>query len=309
MVERAAAWYHKEKGQFRTAGSAAVLLEVTGTLIFRQFAEQFGMVTPWDYVRMLLDISLVAYVVYKLLSLIRGTRAVPLINGIFILVIANLAAQLLRLYTIQFLLQNVFIAASVAVPIIFQPELRRALEHLGRGRLLPTNRSDDLKDEEMHRLVDQMVRAAVILGRTQTGALMVVERETGLGEYIDSGIKVDGLVSSELLTNIFIPNTPLHDGAVIVRGNRVAAAACFLPLAEQAVLAHALGTRHRAGVCITEQTDACSIIVSEETGGISLAVGGMLRQGLDEKTLREQLHLLLQTGKSGPRGFWNRGGA
>ncbi len=261
--------------------------------------------------RTLIDVSVVAYIIYKLLSLIRGTRAVPLINGIFILGVAYLAAQRLGLHTIQFILQNMFIAASVALPIIFQPELRRALEHLGRGRLLTTGlNTHELKDEDRTRVVDQIARAAEILGRTKTGALIVIERETGLGEFIDSGIKVEGYVSWELLTNIFIPNTPLHDGAVIIRGNRVAAAACWLPLAEASVLSHELGTRHRAGVGVTEQSDAVTVIVSEETGIISVAHGGKLIRHLDDKTLREMLNTLLEVKKTGgARSFWKWGAA
>lgn len=264
-----------------------------------------------DWATMVLDISLVAYILYKAFSFIRGTRAVPLINGIFVLAIAYLVAQVFGLYTIQFILSNLFIAASVAVPIIFQPELRRALEHLGRGRLLPTTRNIvEMKEEELGRLVDQVVRAVEILGRTKTGALLVIERDTGLGEYIDSGIKVDGMVSWEMLTNIFIPNTPLHDGAVILRGNRVAAAACWLPLAEASVLSHELGTRHRAGVGVTEQSDAVAIIVSEETGTISVAQGGKLIRHLDEKALRDMLTTLLEVKKlTGLKGFWKWGAA
>lgn len=260
---------------------------------------------------MLLDVSLVAYILYKLLSLIRGTRAVPLINGIFVLALAFVVAERLGLNTIQFILEKVFLAAAVAIPIIFQPELRRALEYLGRGKLLPSNRrSDDLVEEDIRRLIEQVVRAAEILGRTKTGALLVIERETGLGEYVDSGVKVDGLVTTELLTNIFIPNTPLHDGAVVVRGNRVAAAACWLPLAEASVLAHDLGTRHRAGVGVTEQSDAVTIVISEETGTISLAQNGKLVRFLDEKTLREMLTNLLEVKKtSGARSFWHWGSA
>lgn len=217
----------------------------------------------------------------------------------------------MELYTIQFILEKLFIAASVAIPIIFQPELRRALEHIGRGRLLPTNRtSDEMREDDLVSLIDQVVRATEILGRTKTGALMVIERETGLGEYIDSGIKVDGLVTWEMLTNIFIPNTPLHDGAVIIRGKRVAAAACWLPLAEASVLSHDLGTRHRAGVGVTEHSDAVTVIVSEETGTISLAQAGKLIRHLDEKTLREMLTTVLQVKKPGVRrGFWNWGAA
>ncbi|HEY8347182.1 MAG TPA: diadenylate cyclase CdaA [Symbiobacteriaceae bacterium] len=260
----------------------------------------------WDWIRIVLDISLVAYLLYKLLWLIRGTRAVPLINGLLILFAGNMVARWLGLYTIQFILDNVFIAASVAVPIIFQPELRRALEHLGRGRLLRPK--VELKEEELRYLVDQVVRAAEILGRNKTGALIVMERETGLQEYIDTGIKIDAVVSWELLTNIFIPNTPLHDGAVVIRGNRVAAAACWLPLPEAAELSHELGSRHRAGVGVTEQSDAVTVIVSEETGAISLAQGGKLLRDLDPKTLREMLMTLWELNRPAvTRSFWNRG--
>ncbi len=270
-----------------------------------------GLRTLWDYVRTILDITLVAYILYKLFSLIRGTRAVPLINGVFTLVVAYLAARILRFYTIMFILENAFIAASVAIPIIFQPELRRALEHLGRGRLLPTNRrNEDVREEDTTRLIDQVVRATEILGRTKTGALIVIERETGLGEYIDSGIKLDALVTWELLTNVFVEKTPLHDGAAIIRSTRVSAAACWLPLAEASVLAHDLGTRHRAGIGVTEQSDAVTVIVSEETGTISVAVGGKLTRHLDDKTLREMLTNLLDVKKNaGGRGFWNWGSA
>jgi diadenylate cyclase len=271
----------------------------------------YGFGSPLDIARTLLDVSIVAYIIYRLLFLIRGTRAVTLINGIVILGIAFLVAKALDLYTIQFILNNVFIVSAVAIPVIFQPELRRALEHLGRGRLLATNRATlDLKEEDLSRLVDQVVRAAEILSRTKTGALMVIERETGLGEFIDSGIRVDGVVSWELLTNIFIPNTPLHDGAVIIRGPRVAGAACWLPLAEASVLAHELGTRHRAGVGVSEQSDAITIIVSEETGALSVAQGGKLIRHLDEKTLREMLMTMLEVKKPATsRGFWNWGAA
>jgi len=271
----------------------------------------YGIYSIWDFLKVLVDIALVSYMLYKLFSLIRGTRAVPLINGIFFLGIGYLVSARLGLYTIQFILEKVFIAASVAIPIIFQPELRRALEHLGRGRLLPTNRTtEEMREDDVNQLIDQVVRAAEILGRTKTGALMVIERETGLGEYIDSGIKIDGRVSWEMLTNIFIPNTPLHDGAVILRGNRVAAAACWLPLAEASLLAHELGTRHRAGVGITELSDAVTVIVSEETGTISLAQSGKLARNLDDKTLREVLTTILQVKRStGRRGFWNWGAA
>lgn len=262
------------------------------------FLASLGLRSPWDFLRTILDISLVAYIFYKLFSLIRGTRAVPLINGVITLVVALQVAEALRLYTIQFILENVFIAASVALPIIFQPELRRALEHIGRGRLLKASlRSDEEQEEELQRTIDQVVRAAEILGRTKTGALIVIARGTGLGEYIDSGIKLDAVVSAELLVNIFVEKTPLHDGAAIIQNNRVAAAACWLPLAESTVLSHDLGTRHRSGVGITEQTDCVVVIVSEETGIISVAVQGQLTRNLDAKALREMLAKLMDRGK------------
>ncbi|HLN64222.1 MAG TPA: diadenylate cyclase CdaA [Symbiobacteriaceae bacterium] len=271
----------------------------------------YGIVSEWDILTTLLDVGLVAYIVYKVFSWIRGTRAVPLINGVFTLVIAYLLASWLHLYTIQWILTNAFLAASVALPIIFQPELRRALEHLGRGKLLPTTRhSEDVKGEELKRLIDQIVRAVEILGRTKTGALVVLERETGLGEFIDSGIQLDAVVTWELLTNIFVEKTPLHDGAVIIRDTRAAAAACWLPLAEASVLPHDLGTRHRAGLGITEQSDCVTVIVSEETGTISVAQGGKLLRHLDDKTLRETLTTLLEVNKPiARRGFWNWGAA
>jgi len=274
------------------------------------FMAAVGMRSPWDFFRTILDISLVAYIFYKLFSLIRGTRAVPLINGVITLVVALQVAEWLRLYTIQFILENVFIAASVALPIIFQPELRRALEHLGRGRLIKASlRSDEEQDAEMRRTIDQVVRAAEILGRNKTGALIVLARETGLKEYIDSGIKLDALVSAELLVNIFVEKTPLHDGAAIIQNNRVAAAACWLPLAESTVLSHDLGTRHRSGVGITEQTDCVVVIVSEETGIISVAYQGGLTRNLDEKSLREILLKLMDRGKrpSSVRGLFGWG--
>jgi len=274
------------------------------------FLAALGVRSVWDVLRTVLDISLVAYIIYKLFSLIRGTRAVPLINGVITLVVALQVAEALRLYTIQFILENVFIAASVALPIIFQPELRRALEHLGRGRLLKTSlRLDEVGDEARTRMIDQVVRAAEILGRNKTGALIVIERETGLNEYIDSGIKLDALVSAELLVNIFVEKTPLHDGAAIIQNNRVAAAACWLPLAESTVLSHDLGTRHRSGVGITEQTDCVVVIVSEETGIISVAYQGGLTRNLDEKSLREILLKLMDRGKrpSSVRGLFGWG--
>lgn len=265
--------------------------------------------TPWKIFVSILDITLVAYVLYRLFILIRGTRAVQLINGIFVLLLANAASRILDLHTLKWLLDQAIFTAAVALPVVFQPELRRALETLGRGRFIPTVGVSDLGAEDVGRLLDQVVKSADILARNKTGALMVLERETKLGEIIDSGIRIEGFVSWELLTNIFVENTPLHDGAVIIRGNRLMAAACWLPLAEATVLVHELGTRHRSAVGVTEHSDAVAVVVSEETGTISVAHGGKLIRDLDEKALRELLTALLVPKPAPARIFWSWGSA
>lgn len=268
-----------------------------------------------DLILSVIDILLVSYIMYKLLSLIKGTRAVPLISGIIILIFANLLARPLGLNTLAFILEKAFIAGAVAVPIIFQPELRRALEHLGRNivrapsRLLPQKLTSELGEEDLNNLIGEIVRSSLEFARTKTGALMVIEQGTGLSEYMEDGIKIDAMVTWQLLVNTFTPNTPLHDGAVIIRGNRVAAAGCRLPLAEASELSTELGFRHRAAVGLTEHSDAVAVVVSEETGAISLANGGALRQGLDGKALREALRELLQGKNNMPRPFWNWGTA
>ncbi len=235
----------------------------------------------------ILDIAIVALVLYRLMLVIRGTRAVQLIKGIVVLLVATTISSWLQLNTINWLLRQTMTALVVALPIVFQPELRRALEQLGRGKFF-SNQFTHLKEEDKSRMINEVVRAVQVLSKNNLGALIVIERVTGLEEYIDTGIKIDGLVSSEFLINLFIPKTPLHDGACIIRGDRVAAAACFLPLTE-AELDHGLGTRHRAGIGITEYSDALTVIVSEETGDISLAVEGELHRTLDETTLKERL--------------------
>lgn len=267
-----------------------------------------------DLILAAVDILLVSYILYKLFSLIKGTRAVPLISGITILIFANLLAEPLGLNTLAFILEKAFIASAVAIPIIFQPELRRALEHLGRNlvrapsRLLPQRlTAAEMGEEDITYLMGQLIKASVDLSRTRTGALIVIERETGLSEYVDEGIRLDAFVTWQLLVNIFTVNTPLHDGALIVRGNRVAAAGCRLPLPEASELSTDLGFRHRAAVGVTEQTDAVVIVVSEETGAISIGLGGALQRGLDGKGLREALRPLLRSTNGQTRPFWNRG--
>ncbi|BAF58717.1 uncharacterized conserved protein [Pelotomaculum thermopropionicum SI] len=238
------------------------------------------------------DILIVAFVMYKLTLLIKGTRAVQLIKGLAVLVIATAVTSLFNLYTINWLLRQAMTALVVALPVVFQPELRRALEKLGRGKFLahPTLVPGEIN---WSKIITEITRAAAVLAKNRTGALIVVERETGLVEHIDTGVKIDGILSAEFLVNIFIPKTPLHDGAVIIRGDRVAAAACFLPLSENPYLTSDLGTRHRAGIGITEHSDAVAIIISEETGTISLAVEGALTRNLDEAALQGRLIELL----------------
>lgn len=243
--------------------------------------------------RAAVDILLVAYVIYKLLTFIRGTRAVALVNGVLLLVAAAFAATRLNLTATSWLLQHAELALVVALPIVFQPELRRALEQVGRGRFF-TRALPDSGPEGAPAVVAELRLAAGVLSRNRIGALIVLERETGLGDIAETGIKIDGLLSSQFLINIFIPNTPLHDGAVIVRGSRVLAAACFLPLAEAQPLAADVGGRHRAAIGITEHCDALALVVSEETGAVSLANAGKLIRGIDMDTLAEMLENLLQ---------------
>jgi diadenylate cyclase len=255
-----------------------------------------GPVTLQDVLGLLraaVDILIVAYVVYRLLLFIRGTRAVALLNGLLLLLAATFIASRLHLPATSWLLQKVGVGILVALPIVFQPELRRALEQVGRGRFF----ARALPEEGLQgtsAIAAELRKAATVFSRERIGALVVLERGTGLSDIAETGIKIDGLLSSELLINVFIPKTPLHDGAVIVRGNRVLAAACFLPLAEAQPLAADVGGRHRAALGITEHCDAVALVVSEETGSVALANSGKLIRGIDLDTLTEMLEGLLQ---------------
>ncbi len=240
-----------------------------------------------------LDILIVAYVIYRVLMFIRGTRAVALINGLILVFAASFVATRLHLAATSWLLHDMAVALVVALPIVFQPELRRALEQVGRARFFSRHLAEE-GPQSVTAVVTELKRAAGVLSRNRIGALIVLERATGLTDIAETGIKIDGLVSSEFLINIFVPNTPLHDGAVIVRGSRVLAAACFLPLAEAQPLAADVGGRHRAAIGITERTDAVGLVVSEETGSISLASAGKLIRGIDMDTLGEMLENFLQ---------------
>ncbi|HHW26800.1 MAG TPA: TIGR00159 family protein [Firmicutes bacterium] len=259
-----------------------------------------------DILLSVVDIAIVAYLFYRVFVLIRGTRAVQLMKGIAVLFVLVAVTRYMRLYTLNWLLEWVRDSLWVALPIVFQPELRRALEQMGRGSLFARSvlGGGSMTSE---RIVDEIVDAAAALSASRTGALMVITREAGLQEYIEDAQRLDALVTSELLQNIFVKNTPLHDGAVVIKGDRIAAAACFLPSTEEAVAVE-LGSRHRAALGITQVSDAIAVVVSEETGTVSLAVGGRLFRGLDKRTLKEKMMGLLETHLSIPN-ILNRGSA
>ncbi|WP_353893481.1 diadenylate cyclase CdaA [Proteinivorax hydrogeniformans] len=250
------------------------------TTVFQQFR-------VWDIV----DIAIVAFAIYKLTMLIRGTRAVQLIKGLAVLLIATLLSDWLGLNTINFLLNQVLTVGFVALPIIFYPELRRALEQLGRGKFFKTSY---IQPEQLEGAIDEVVESVLYMAKRKRGALIVWEQETGLTEHAESGIEIDAKATAQLLNNIFYDKAPLHDGAVIIRGDRIVAASCYLPLSDNSKISAELGTRHRAGLGISEQSDSIVIIVSEETGAISLAKNGKLTRYLDEKTISEMLNSQLQ---------------
>lgn len=270
------------------------------------FAQIFSSYKFLDIVRVFIDITVVAFVLYRFIILIRGTRAVQLIKGLGVLFAASFLAEILKLSTIEWILGQIRIALVVALPIVFQPELRRALEQLGRGKFFARPLAF-LGEEDMSRLISELVRATQILVKLNYGALIVIERETGINDYIETGVSLDSVVSAELLINIFVPNTPLHDGAALIRGDRVAAAGCFLPLSDSPYLNKQLGTRHRAALGISENSDAVALVVSEETGTVSLAEDGKLIRFLDEKRLREMLEeLLLIKPEEQTNYFWQK---
>lgn len=235
-----------------------------------------------------IDIAIVSFCLYKLLLLIRETRAEQVLKGLAILLLATRLSELLNFHAIFWILRNTVTVGVIALLIVFQPELRRALEQIGRGQLFDKAGIFSI-EQDMSQTISEIVKAVQNLAKDKTGALIVVERKTGINDVVETGVKIDGLLTGELLENIFVVNTPLHDGAVIVRGDRIAAAGCFLPLTENPNLSKQLGTRHRAALGISESSDALAIIVSEETGIISVASEGKLTRYLDSKGLRELL--------------------
>lgn len=244
----------------------------------------------------IIEIVIIAFVIYNVMVWIKNTKAWVLLKGIIIVVIFALIAYILNLKTILWIAGKTISVGIIALVIIFQPELRRALEQLGRKKILfglfRFNDGREKGERFSSKTAEEIVRACFDMGAAYTGALIVIEQDMVLEEYEKTGITVDGLVTSQLLINIFEHNTPLHDGAVIIRGDRVVAATCYLPLSDNNNLNKALGTRHRAGVGISEVTDSMTIIVSEETGKVSVAVGGELIQDIDADSLRNKLEYL-----------------
>lgn len=236
----------------------------------------------------ILDILIVTFIIYKLLDFIRETRAEQLAKGLMVLVIITVLSKVLQLYTLHWILSGVMTVGLIAIVVIFQPELRRGLEYLGRSKLSNVLTEVD-KDEAKH-MVGQLVEAVDTMSSSRTGALIVIEREISLNDIAETGTVIDAAVSAQLIGNIFYEGAPLHDGALIIRGDRLYAAGCVLPLTQNKDLNKELGTRHRAGIGITENSDALVIIVSEETGIISTAQNGKLTRFLDAKNIEKMLY-------------------
>jgi uncharacterized protein (TIGR00159 family) len=237
--------------------------------------------TWWDA----LDIVIVTFIIYQLLQFLRGTHAVQMALGAFVLVLLYWLSVLANLQTVNWLLRTFLPFLVFGIIVVFQSEIRKVLAHLGKTPLPFLGAVARRKEE----VIDEVVLAATTLASTRTGAIIVLEREMGLRSYIETGISLDALLTYDLLISIFNPETPLHDGAVIIQGNRVAAAACFLPLTVNPELSRALGSRHRAAIGLSEDTDAVAVVVSEETGIISVVEEGRIRRELDGRQLKQAL--------------------
>ena len=257
----------------------------------------------FKYIRLLrvsdfVDIFIVAVIIYYIVMNLRGTRAVQLMRGIIVAIAVFMLSSILHLNTLNYILGAVFQIAMYALIVIFQPELRNLLEHMGRlkfGHFLGLAFVLSAGREDMENVILNIAAAAADMSETRTGALIVIERDTRLGEFMNSGTTLDADVTCELLENIFVPNTPLHDGAVIIRGNKIITAGCVLPLTANTNLSSELGTRHRAALGLSETSDAIVVVVSEETGKISIALNGSLTRNLNETSLRKALTKLLST--------------
>lgn len=269
---------------------------VSGVLV--RFKDQFLTFTNVPGVKIcvidIIEILIISVLFYNILLWIKTTRAWNLFKGIIVILLFVLVAAIFQMDTILWLAERLFNIGLVAMVVIFQPELRNALENLGGKTILGDffNTSHGEVEKFSDKTIEELIRACFAMGKVKTGALIVIEDEINLGEYIRTGIDVDAILTSQLLINIFEKNTPLHDGAVIVRGNRVVSATCYLPLSDSLALSKDLGTRHRAAVGVSEVSDSLTIVVSEETGAVSTAYKGHIEYDIDSKYLKEQLKQL-----------------
>lgn len=232
----------------------------------------------------ILDIILVSLILYRLLLFIKGTKAVQMLIGLGVLLLASFLSAYTGLYTMDWIIQSFWAQIVIALIVLFQPEIRRALAQMGETPFLQSFTSaEELKS------LEEIVKATVALANRKIGALIAIERETSLGDFVEIGTPLDAKVTREILLSIFHPSSPIHDGAVVIRGNRIVAAGCFLPITLKTEVDKSMGTRHRAGLGLTEETDAVVIVVSEETGIITMAIGGKLETHIDMGTLRDKL--------------------
>jgi diadenylate cyclase len=232
----------------------------------------------------IVDIILMSIILYRLLLIIKGTKPAHMLIGLGVLLFASLVSQYFELYTVDWLIQSFWAQIVLAIIILFQPEIRRALAQMGEAQFLP-----NLTSAEELKSLEEIVRASVALSNRKIGGIIAIERDTSLKDFIEVGTPLDAKVSKEVLLSIFHPTSPIHDGAVIIKGNRILAAGCFLPITMTSDISKALGTRHRAGLGLSEETDAVVIIVSEETGQISVAMNGRLETHIDMGSLRDIL--------------------
>ncbi len=238
----------------------------------------------------LVDIIVMSIIVYRLLLIIKGTKAAHMLIGLGVLLIASLLSRYFELYTVDWLIQSFWAQIVIAIIILFQPEIRRTLAQMGETQFLRT-----LTSAEELKSLEEIVRATIALANRKIGALIAIERDTSLGDFVEIGTRLDAKVSKEVLLSIFHPTSPIHDGAVVIKGNRIVAAGCFLPITMSSEISKAKGTRHRAGLGLSEETDAVILIVSEETGTVSMAMNGKLETHLDMGTLRDILTDLFTT--------------
>ena len=273
----------------------------------------FASLWTWHTLSVVLDVLITWYFIYHLTLLIKGTKAVQLANGIILIMVARVLAGWAQLTTVTFILDQIVSWSVIGIIVIFQPEIRRGLERLGRVSLFSD--SENSEREQQEKLVKELDKAIQYMSKRRIGALITLEQKTGLEEYVETGIKLDALVTGELLINIFIPNTPLHDGAVIIKNNRVQVASAYLPLSDNAMIPKSLGTRHRAAVGISEVTDSITVVVSEETGGVTITRNGQFMVDLSQQEYLKYLRaeLVTEEKKKQPwpirlaRGIWNWG--